>query len=635
VLLLPAVAATLAVTSVIAIGSHEDASRTRHVSSEVKTLAKLVVLREALEFEQALKAFDVRFDQLGSTATVASGLIGVDLVAAHGSSRTKTLDAIAAAGRESPVNADELTATPLEAESGSAANVAAASRLAELTDIVHSAVVDMLDDLDNEAWSMTLRLELETLRATLAIGRSASAQGIVLSELMFPAPTMDTRAKAAALARLAAETADYTTSTKRARATGPPTFVAQLDAVESDRGSRPLYRAIGAAVSGQSVEQPEQTPDLDETGAIFRGYLDRSASLTALASFAAADARTRADDEAATSNERFRLAVAGSLSLLLLATASVLFVTRIIASPVRDLAAFARALDLGHLDTPPPRSRRFAPRETIIAVHVVAGLAATLRLIEAKTNAFAAGDLQAPVLDEPLRGPLGNSIQQSVARLTSSIEERDAAWRESMRRLARAVDLRDDETGGHIVRVARYSALIATELGLTSDECELIGQAVPMHDIGKIAVPDDILLKPGKLTANERTIIERHCEAGHALLSGTGSKLFDLAATIAWTHHERFDGTGYPRGIAYLDIPLAGRITAVADVFDALTSPRPYRRAMSIEQAIEIMHAERDSHFDPAVFDAFMLRIDDITELHAGHAIAASWRTAAPTLAAV
>jgi PAS domain S-box-containing protein len=177
---------------------------------------------------------------------------------------------------------------------------------------------------------------------------------------------------------------------------------------------------------------------------------------------------------------------------------------------------------------------------------------------------------------------------------------------ETVRRLSHAAELRDDDTGAHIERVSRYCELIAERLGLDPEFREQLRIASPMHDVGKIGIADAILLKPGPLDAAERAEMERHAEIGHRILAGSGAELLDLAAMIAWTHHERFDGNGYPRGLKGEEIPLEGRIAAVADVFDALTSDRVYRPALPHAEAVALMRSERGSHFDPRVLDAFL-----------------------------
>jgi PAS domain S-box-containing protein len=177
---------------------------------------------------------------------------------------------------------------------------------------------------------------------------------------------------------------------------------------------------------------------------------------------------------------------------------------------------------------------------------------------------------------------------------------------ETVRRLSRAAEFRDDETGAHIERMSRYCELIASQLNLDPELREQLRIASPMHDVGKIGIADAVLRKPGPLDAKERAEMEHHAEIGYRILAGSGAELLDLAATIAWTHHERFDGEGYPRGLEGEAIPLCGRIAAVADVFDALTNDRVYRPAYSYSKSIEMMRAERGSQFDPRVLDVFL-----------------------------
>jgi PAS domain S-box-containing protein len=197
---------------------------------------------------------------------------------------------------------------------------------------------------------------------------------------------------------------------------------------------------------------------------------------------------------------------------------------------------------------------------------------------------------------------------------------------ETIRRLSRATEFRDDETGAHIERMSRYCELIATHLGLEVELCEQLRIASPMHDVGKIAVADSILLKPGPLDADERAEMERHPDIGHGILAGSGAELLDLAASIACTHHERFDGGGYPCGLRGEEIPLEGRIAAVADVFDALTSDRVYRTAFSRADAFAMMRAERGAHFDPRVLDAFLEAEVEISAIMARTAPSAAMR---------
>jgi len=188
--------------------------------------------------------------------------------------------------------------------------------------------------------------------------------------------------------------------------------------------------------------------------------------------------------------------------------------------------------------------------------------------------------------------------------------QRNQALRDSqeeiVRRLARVVEFRDNDTGGHVERMSLYSMLIARELGWSAERCRELRLAAALHDVGKVAVPDAILLKPGRLTPEERTIMQRHCRAGFEMLSGSDSTLLNLAAVIALTHHERYDGIGYPSGLGGEDIPLVGRIVAVADVFDALTSARVYKDAIAVPDAVAIIRDGRGSQFDSEIVDAFL-----------------------------
>jgi putative two-component system response regulator len=180
---------------------------------------------------------------------------------------------------------------------------------------------------------------------------------------------------------------------------------------------------------------------------------------------------------------------------------------------------------------------------------------------------------------------------------------------ETIYRWATSAEYRDPGIGRHLKRVGHYCAILGERFGLHAESMQL---ASVLHDVGKVAIPDTILLKPGPLTADERLAIETHPDVGYDMLHGSSSGLLDLAAMIAHTHHEKFDGSGYPRGLAGTAIPLEGRIAAVADVFDALTSDRGYRRAWTMETTLGWMERERGTHFDPKVLDAFMDSMDEI-----------------------
>ena len=203
--------------------------------------------------------------------------------------------------------------------------------------------------------------------------------------------------------------------------------------------------------------------------------------------------------------------------------------------------------------------------------------------------------------------------------------------------LARAAEYRDDDTGNHVLRVGKLARLVAEELGMAEAEAHLLEQAAQLHDVGKIGIPDAVLLKPGKLTEEEFSNMQEHCNYGQYILNPAGcredaplwkhtrmgakilevgsSPILELAVRIALSHHEWWDGTGYPSGLAGEAIPLEGRITAVADVFDALSSKRCYKDAYPLEKSLEIMREERGTHFDPVVLDAFLAREVEVAEI--------------------
>jgi putative two-component system response regulator len=193
-------------------------------------------------------------------------------------------------------------------------------------------------------------------------------------------------------------------------------------------------------------------------------------------------------------------------------------------------------------------------------------------------------------------------LEKTVAERTAELER--ARW-ETLRCLALAAEYRDDRTYEHTQRVGRTSEAIAAQLGLDRQFCELIRHAAPLHDVGKLGIPDAILLKPAKLTPDEFELVKEHAEAGARILGESSSALLQLAEEIALTHHEWWDGTGYPNGLTGELIPLSGRIVAVADVYDALTHERPYKIAWSVFDSLQELRRLTGRHFDPAVIDAF------------------------------
>ncbi|MFG0253863.1 MAG: HD domain-containing phosphohydrolase [Rhodopirellula sp. JB053] len=231
-------------------------------------------------------------------------------------------------------------------------------------------------------------------------------------------------------------------------------------------------------------------------------------------------------------------------------------------------------------------------------------------------------------------------LQHHATELELKVEQRtrelEASRREVVYCLARAAELRDNDTGNHVIRVGRFAGIIAKAMGLPDWFVRDIEMAAQLHDVGKIAIPDAILLKPGKLEPEEFEIIQNHVKFGHQIIQPhagqdarlmrrhveygsdmlrNGSALMRLAASIAQTHHERYDGTGYPLGLAADDIPLEGRITAVADVFDALSAERPYKKAMPREKCFSILEEGRGTHFDPDVLDAFFASTKEIVRV--------------------
>lgn len=202
------------------------------------------------------------------------------------------------------------------------------------------------------------------------------------------------------------------------------------------------------------------------------------------------------------------------------------------------------------------------------------------------------------------------NLERSIFRATQQIRERE---QETLYCLAKAGEFRDSETGNHILRMAHYSRLIAEALDMDQAHCELIEKAAPMHDIGKIGIPDQILLKPGRLTEDEYLVMKNHPMIGYKILKESPSTILNKGALIALGHHEKFDGSGYPQGLKGTEIPIEARIVAVADVYDALTSVRPYKKAWSNDEAIGYLKDNRLKHFDPDCVEAFMNQYDKVS----------------------
>ena len=213
-----------------------------------------------------------------------------------------------------------------------------------------------------------------------------------------------------------------------------------------------------------------------------------------------------------------------------------------------------------------------------------------------------------------------NLTQHFNERLTTKVEEATAALKkseyEALGVLSKAAEYKDPETASHIARVSHYSKLLAQAYGLSKEEQNIIYYAAPLHDIGKIGINDTILLKSGKLTQDEFTTIKEHPAIGAEILHGKENAFLKAGKTIALAHHEKYNGTGYPKGLQGEEIPLYGRIVAIADVFDALTSNRPYKKAWSFEKASNLLIEEKGKHFDPQIVDCFIENLDAIKTIY-------------------
>ncbi|MBF0582877.1 MAG: response regulator, partial [Magnetococcales bacterium] len=201
---------------------------------------------------------------------------------------------------------------------------------------------------------------------------------------------------------------------------------------------------------------------------------------------------------------------------------------------------------------------------------------------------------------------LADQVAVRTAQLQIRNIELEEIRQEVINQLGRAAEYRDNETGLHVMRMSRYVRLLALRCGLSEPEADRLMSASPMHDLGKIGIPDHILLKPGKLTAEEFASMQTHCDIGYKIIGKQSSEILTLGGVIALTHHEKWNGCGYPRKLAGEAIPLAGRLAAIGDVFDALTSVRPYKRAWSVEDALDLIRKEAGSHFDPRLAELFV-----------------------------
>jgi len=206
-------------------------------------------------------------------------------------------------------------------------------------------------------------------------------------------------------------------------------------------------------------------------------------------------------------------------------------------------------------------------------------------------------------------------LNNNILMLKTAHKDLQNAYIDTIHRLVLAAEYRDEDTGEHIIRISHYSALIADKLGLSAKEVENILYAAPMHDIGKIGIPDSILMKPGKLTHKEFDSMKTHTIIGAKILADSKAEILQFAEQIAISHHERWDGNGYPQGLSGDDIPIVGRIVGLADVFDALTSKRPYKEPYPMDMALHIINKERGQHFEPELSDLLLENADEFLKI--------------------
>lgn len=229
-----------------------------------------------------------------------------------------------------------------------------------------------------------------------------------------------------------------------------------------------------------------------------------------------------------------------------------------------------------------------------------------------EAEGFAVGGVD--YITKPISPPVVLARVKTHLSLVQSEELRRTRM-QVIQRLGRAAEYKDNETGMHVLRMSHFSKIIALAYGFSEARADMLLHAAPMHDIGKIGIPDSIMLKPGRLTDSEFEVMKTHPKIGAEILGDADSDLMNLARIVALTHHEKWDGTGYPEGLAGEDIPIEGRIVAVADVFDALTSRRPYKEAWPVDKTLDFMHSQSGIHFDPALIALLDQCLDDILEV--------------------
>jgi response regulator RpfG family c-di-GMP phosphodiesterase len=253
---------------------------------------------------------------------------------------------------------------------------------------------------------------------------------------------------------------------------------------------------------------------------------------------------------------------------------------------------------------------------TVPMRNVTGEVLGALQLINYQSKAAFAGDFS-PFPEIAMHVAESLASQAAVSYANILLEERlRVAYRDTIQRLAAAAEYRDPETANHLIRMSHYCRIIAQQLGLSPEQQQLIFDASPMHDVGKLGIPDAILLKPGAFTPEERMVMQQHAEIGAEILDGSDSELLQMSARIALAHHEKFDGTGYPQGLKGEDIPIEARIVALADVFDALSSKRVYKRAWQIGEVLTYIQENSGSHFDPVIVAAFFSGFEEVMAIY-------------------
>jgi response regulator RpfG family c-di-GMP phosphodiesterase len=398
-------------------------------------------------------------------------------------------------------------------------------------------------------------------------------------------------------------------------------------AIDPDRAKWDAFRFAWAAAMTENQEIIDLVRAGERATAGARTETSRDIFLTATAALRVEVARNAliADSEAAAASRSYAHAwrevfLLGALTVATGIGIAVFFIFRV-SRPLSALTDSMRAVSDGRWDTEVPATGRhdeigemaralvyfrdrLAESERMRSEQAELD-AANLRVIaEAQQAELSALDEAREVIAE-----LAETLDAQVEEKTRHLVERE---REIVWRLSRATERRDNDTGAHIVRMGKISGILAEALGFHEIDCRKIEIAAQMHDVGKVGIPDEILFKPGRLTPEERTVMETHATLGWDILKGSESRLIQLAADVALTHHEKWDGTGYPHGLSGDDIPLVGRIAAIADVFDALMAIRPYKQAWPLDRALDFVRQNSGTHFDPACVEAFFARLDDI-----------------------